>query len=38
VVESVHGAGPPAAQKSSLYRRVDLEQKKSLAKDIAGIE
>jgi 4-hydroxybutyryl-CoA dehydratase/vinylacetyl-CoA-Delta-isomerase len=38
VVESVHGAGPPAAQKSSLYRLVDFEEKKNLAKDIAGIQ
>jgi len=38
VVESVHGAGPPAAQKSSLYRLVNFEQKKNLAKNIAGIE
>ncbi len=37
VVESVHGAGPPAAQKSSLYRLVNFEEKKNLAKDIAGI-
>jgi 4-hydroxybutyryl-CoA dehydratase/vinylacetyl-CoA-Delta-isomerase len=37
VVESVHGAGPPAAQKSSLYRLVNFEAKKNLAKDIAGI-
>ena len=38
VVESVHGAGPPAAQKSSLFRLVNFEQKKNLAKNIAGIE
>lgn len=38
VVESVHGAGPPAAQKSSLYRLVNFEEKKNLAKNIAGIE
>jgi 4-hydroxybutyryl-CoA dehydratase/vinylacetyl-CoA-Delta-isomerase len=38
VVESVHGAGPPAAQKSSLYRLVNFEEKKNLAKDIAGIQ
>jgi 4-hydroxybutyryl-CoA dehydratase/vinylacetyl-CoA-Delta-isomerase len=37
VVESVHGAGPPAAQKSSLYRLVNFEEKKNLARDIAGI-
>ena len=38
VVESVHGAGPPQAQKSSLYRLVDWEHKKNLAKDIAQIK
>ncbi len=38
VVESVHGAGSPQAQKSSLARLVDFEAKKRLAKDIAGIE
>ncbi len=37
VVESVHGAGPPAAQKSSLNRLVDFEEKKNFAKEIAGI-
>lgn len=38
VVESVHGAGPPQAQKSSLYRLVDWEHKKGLAKNIAGMK
>ncbi|MBW1784677.1 MAG: 4-hydroxybutyryl-CoA dehydratase, partial [Deltaproteobacteria bacterium] len=38
VVESVHGAGPPQAQKSTLYRLVDWDYKKSLAKDLAGIK
>jgi len=38
VVESLHGAGPPQAQKSSLYRLTDWEHKKNLAKDIAGIK
>jgi len=38
VVESLHGAGPPQAQKSSLYRLVDWDHKKKLAKDIAGIK
>jgi len=37
VVESMHGAGPPAAQKSSLNRLVDFEEKKNLAKEISGI-
>jgi 4-hydroxybutyryl-CoA dehydratase/vinylacetyl-CoA-Delta-isomerase len=38
VVESVHGAGPPAAQKSTLFRLVDFEAKKNMAKDIVGIK
>ncbi|MBW1691010.1 MAG: 4-hydroxybutyryl-CoA dehydratase [Deltaproteobacteria bacterium] len=38
VVESLHGAGPPQAQKSSLYRLVDFEHKKNLAKNIANIK
>jgi 4-hydroxybutyryl-CoA dehydratase/vinylacetyl-CoA-Delta-isomerase len=38
VVESLHGAGPPQAQKSSLYRLVDWDYKKKLAKDISGIK
>jgi hypothetical protein len=33
----MHGAGPPAAQKSSLNRLVDFEEKKNLAKEISGI-
>jgi 4-hydroxybutyryl-CoA dehydratase/vinylacetyl-CoA-Delta-isomerase len=37
VVESLHGAGPPQAQKSSLYRLVDFDHKKALAKNIARI-
>ena len=38
IVESVHGAGPPQAQKSSLYRLVDWEHKKNLAKSLANIK
>jgi 4-hydroxybutyryl-CoA dehydratase/vinylacetyl-CoA-Delta-isomerase len=38
VVESVHGAGSPQAQKRSLNRLVDFEAKKRMAKEIAGIE
>ncbi len=37
VVESVHGAGPPQAQKSTLYRLVDWDYMTGLAKDLAGI-
>jgi len=38
VVESVHGAGPPQAQKSSLYRLVDWDHKKNLAKTLTNIK
>jgi len=38
VVESVHGAGPPQAQKSQLNRLVDFDAKKHMAKVLAGIE
>jgi len=38
VVESVHGAGSPQAQKGSLNRLVDFEAKKEMAKKLAGIE
>ena len=32
-----HGAGSPMAQKMALYALTDLEAKKKLAKDLAGI-
>lgn len=32
-----HGAGSPQAQMISLYRAADLEEKKKIAKKIAGI-
>jgi 4-hydroxybutyryl-CoA dehydratase/vinylacetyl-CoA-Delta-isomerase len=35
--ESMHGAGPPQAQRIMIRRQADLEIKKSLAKRIAGI-
>jgi len=38
VVESVHGAAPPQAQKSTLFRLIDWEAKKKMAKEIAGIK
>jgi 4-hydroxybutyryl-CoA dehydratase/vinylacetyl-CoA-Delta-isomerase len=36
--ESMHGAGPPQAQRIMIRRQADLEFKKTLAKNIAGIE
>lgn len=38
MVESIHGAAPPAAQHSMLRRLVDWKQKQQLAKELAGIE
>lgn len=36
--ESMHGAGSPQAQRIMIGRQGNIEQKKNLAKDIAGIE
>jgi len=36
--ESMHGAGSPQAQRIMISRQGNLEQKKKLAKDIAGIK
>jgi 4-hydroxybutyryl-CoA dehydratase/vinylacetyl-CoA-Delta-isomerase len=36
--ESMHGAGPPQAQRVMIYRQANLEDKKKLARIIAGIE
>lgn len=36
--ESMHGAGSPQAQRIMIARQADLEQKKKLARIIAGIE
>lgn len=36
--ESMHGAGPPQAQRIMIRRQADLEKKKELAKVIAGIK
>jgi len=36
--ESMHGAGPPQAQRIMIRRQADLEAKKGLAKSIAGIK
>jgi 4-hydroxybutyryl-CoA dehydratase / vinylacetyl-CoA-Delta-isomerase len=35
--ESMHGAGPPQAQRIMIRRQADLEAKKNLAKKIAGV-
>jgi len=35
--ESMHGAGPPQAQRVMIARQGNLEEKKRLAKEIAGI-
>jgi 4-hydroxybutyryl-CoA dehydratase/vinylacetyl-CoA-Delta-isomerase len=36
--ESMHGAGSPQAQRIMISRQSDLEHKKQLAKNIAGID
>ena len=36
--ESMHGAGPPQAQRVVIYRQANLEDKKTMARIIAGIE
>ena len=38
LTESLHGAGSPQAQRVQISRRVDIEEKKSFAKKLAGIE
>ena len=38
LAEYMHGAGPPQAQKVMLLRQANLEHKKRLAKEIAGIK
>lgn len=38
MVESIHGAAPPEAQRSMLRRLVDWKHKQQLAKDLANIE
>ena len=38
LTESMHGAGSPQAQRVVIARQADLEQKKDLAKRLAGIE
>ena len=36
--ESMHGAGPPQAQRIMISRQSNMENKKTLAKKIAGIK
>ncbi len=36
--ESMHGAGPPQAQRIMIRRQAELEAKKNLAREIAGIK
>ena len=36
--ESMHGAGSPQAQRIMISRQGDLEEKKALAKALAGID
>ncbi len=38
LVEIMHGAGPPQAQKVMLLRHANIDHKKQLAKGIAGIK
>jgi 4-hydroxybutyryl-CoA dehydratase/vinylacetyl-CoA-Delta-isomerase len=38
MVESMHGAGSPQAQRITILRHADLEAKKKLSKTLAGIE
>jgi 4-hydroxybutyryl-CoA dehydratase/vinylacetyl-CoA-Delta-isomerase len=38
LTESLHGAGSPQAQRIQIYRQMNLEAKKILAKRLAGIE
>jgi 4-hydroxybutyryl-CoA dehydratase/vinylacetyl-CoA-Delta-isomerase len=37
LVESMHGAGSPQAQRIMIYRESNLEKKKGLAKALLGI-
>ena len=38
LVESMHGAGSPQAQRVMIFRQADLERKKGLARKLAGID
>jgi 4-hydroxybutyryl-CoA dehydratase / vinylacetyl-CoA-Delta-isomerase len=37
LTESMHGAGSPQAQRIQIARQMNLEEKKGLAKSLAGI-
>ena len=37
LTESMHGAGSPQAQRIQIERGLDLEGKKKLARDLAGV-
>jgi 4-hydroxybutyryl-CoA dehydratase/vinylacetyl-CoA-Delta-isomerase len=38
MIESLHGAGSPQAQRITIFRHADLEAKKKLSRDLAGIK
>ncbi|MBA3694115.1 MAG: 4-hydroxybutyryl-CoA dehydratase, partial [Acidobacteria bacterium] len=38
LTESMHGAGSPQAQRIQIARQMQIEFKKQLAKELAGIE
>jgi len=38
LTESLHGAGSPQAQRIQIARQMNIEEKKNLAKKLAGIE
>jgi 4-hydroxybutyryl-CoA dehydratase/vinylacetyl-CoA-Delta-isomerase len=38
MIESLHGAGSPQAQRITILRHADLEAKKKLSRDLAGIK
>jgi 4-hydroxybutyryl-CoA dehydratase/vinylacetyl-CoA-Delta-isomerase len=37
LTESLHGAGSPQAQRVQIKRKVDMEKKKELAKNLSGV-
>ena len=37
LTESLHGAGSPQAQRVQIKRRVNIEEKKDLAKKLSGV-
>jgi 4-hydroxybutyryl-CoA dehydratase/vinylacetyl-CoA-Delta-isomerase len=38
MVEALHGAGSPQAQRIMILRQADLEEKKKLSKRLAGVK